>query len=197
MREINKFLYSYRYTLFIKALKAKLASVIIRKKPAHELDVKKIGILFDATMMEDKMEVLEFEKILQRTGAKTILMGYLDHDADTGGVSFRHFTNKDRSFSLIPFNNDVERFLSTDYDIIINADLSQCISLHYLAIVSDALLKVGPQSELNEFYHLVLDTKDTLTIKQYISELISILNKVCFNGKLLDKRRRDSTGLPI
>jgi hypothetical protein len=197
MREKNKFLYSYKYSLFIKALEARLKTTTVRKKPVHELEVKKIGILFDATLMDDKKEVLEFEKILQRTGAKTILIGYLDHDADTGGVSFRHFTNKDRSFSFIPSNNDVERFLSTDYDIIINADLSHCISLHYLAAVSDAWLKVGPHSELDKFYHLVLDTKDTLTIKQYISELISILNKVCFNGQLVDKRRRDGTGHTI
>ncbi|MEP7322680.1 MAG: hypothetical protein ABI761_12210 [Saprospiraceae bacterium] len=197
MRENNKFFYSYRYSLFLKALEAKLATITVRKKPVHELNIKTIGILFDATRMEDKMEVLEFEKILQRTGAKIVLMGYLDHDADTGGLSFKHFTNKDRSFSFIPNNNDIERFLSTDYDIIINADLSQCISLHYLAGVSDAWLKVGPQSELDKFYHLVLDTKDTLTIKQYISELISILNKVCFHGQLLDKRRRDSSGHPI
>ena len=197
MREENKVLYSYRYSLFIKALKAKASSSKPRKKPIHELQIKKIGILFDATSHDEKTEIFEFEKVLQKTGASVTLMGYLDHQADTTGLSFKHFTNKDRSFSLIPHNNDVDRFLSMDYDIIINADLSQCISLHYLAIVTDAYLKVGPQSELHDFYHLVLDTKDTLTIKQYISELISILNKVCFNGQLLDSRRRDSPGYTI
>lgn len=197
MREENTFLYAYRYPVFLKKLRTQYEAGSSRKKPLHDSRLKKIGILFDATVVEDKYEILELERILQATGAKTTLMGYLDHEADTAGLSFRHFTNKDRSVYFIPSNNDVDRFLAAEYDMVINADLSQSLSLHYIAALSDAYIKVGPHSALDEFYHLVLDTKDTLTIKQYISELISILNKVCFNGKLLDKRRRDSTGHSI
>jgi hypothetical protein len=197
MREKNKFLYPYRHSVFLKKLRIQCEAIGTRKKSFQESHLKKIGILFDATVVEDKYEILELEKMLQATGAKTTLMGYLDHEADTAGLSFRHFTNKDRSFYFIPSNNDVDRFLEVDYDMVINADLSQSLSLHYLAALSDAYIKVGPHSEFDEFYHLVLDTKDTLTIKQYISELISILNKVCFNGQLMAKRRRDSTGHSI
>ncbi len=137
---------------------------------------------------------MDFIKLLEKTGAKVTMMGYIDHQADTGGIPFRHYTNKDVSFYFIPKNPDIERFLSTDFDLLINADLSQCLSLHYLADMSHAFLKAGPKSSLVDIYHLELDTKDTFTIKQYISELILILNKVCFNGLLMAKRGRDGSG---
>ncbi len=194
MRESNKFLFSYRYSKFLKIIKANTLTLEAKKKPIHELDIMTIGVLFDATKVEEKYIFMDFIKSLEKTGAKVTAMGYLDHEADTVGISFRHFTNKDVSWYFIPKNNDIERFLSVEYDVLINADLSQCLSLHYIAAMTQAYLKVGTTSPLKEIYHLELDTKDTFTIKQYISELISILNKVCFNGLLVDKRSWDSTG---
>ena len=63
MREKNKFLYTYRYSEFLKKLKTQSLSSVSRKKPIHELHFKKIAILFDATNVEEKTEILEFEKI--------------------------------------------------------------------------------------------------------------------------------------
>ncbi|MBK8512239.1 MAG: hypothetical protein IPL56_08280 [Saprospiraceae bacterium] len=184
MRESKSFFFNYRHARFLKILhnNARLAKDTI--KPVHEIDVKKIAVLFDASIVEDKDLIFTFAKNLEKTGAKVTLMGYLDHQADTSGLHFKNFNNSDRSFFFIPKNYDVDRFLEVKYDILINADLSQSLSLHYLAVMASAHLKVGPYSDLSEYYHLLLETKDTFIIKQYIRDLIDILNKVCFHGKL-------------
>ncbi len=196
MREETKVLYGYRFKVFLNTLKSKLAS-----RPSYNPDkkriIQKIGLLFDATEIDEKNEVLAFAKILENAGTKVNRLGYLDHSADTGGIQFWHFNNSNRTFYFIPSNYDVDRFMDLEFDMLINADLSQSLSLHYIAILSKAYIKVGPHSIFDEYYHLILDTRDTLDIKQYLRELISILNKVSFNGKLIDKRSRDSAGNPI
>lgn len=182
-RESNKFLFSFRYNRFIEELK-KGVDIEIKKKAQHEVGLKHIAILFDATVIEEKDIILEFSKLFEKIGYKITLMGYLDHEADTGGIQFKHFNNKNISRNFIPSGVDVDKFLELEYDLLINTDLSQSLSIHYLACLAKAYTKVGPHSTFDQYYHLILDTKDTFTLKQYIQELTDILNKVSFQGAL-------------
>lgn len=180
----NSFLYRFRLAQFQKILRKRIAGQVAKKLPVHELKVNQIGILFDATDMESKNEVIRFAQLIQRLNIRVNLLAFTDHTERIPSLPFRHFIPKDCSFYFIPENSDINTFLDFPYDVVINADLKQNLSLHYVTAICQAPLKVGPQSIMDEYYHLILDTKDTFTIKQYISELISILNKVCFHGRL-------------
>lgn len=182
-RESNKFFFSYRFSRFLEELKSGV-EVETKKKAHHETRVLHVAILFDATSVEEKNSVIDFSKQFEKVGYKVTLMGYLDHDADTSGIHYKHFTNKNLNKYFIPSGSHVEKFLASEYDLLINADLSQSLSLHYLSCLAKAYTKVGPQSDFDTYYHLLLDTKDTFAIKQYISDLNAILNKVMFNGRL-------------
>lgn len=184
MRESNTFLYQFRLAQFLKTLRSRIAGRVIKKLPVHEMSVRQIAILFDASELEDKKEVMRFAKAIQDLNIKVNLLAYIGHHGEVTGLPFRRFIEKDCSFFYIPHNSDIDTFLDFNYDIVINAEIKQSLAIHYLAAMTQAPLKVGPQSILDEYYHLILDTKDTFTIKQYISELISILNKVCFHGRL-------------
>jgi len=184
MSQPNSFLYRFRLAQFQKILRARTTGRVIKKLPVHELSVRQIGVLFDASDLEEKNEVIRFSQAIQRLNIKVNLLGYVNHTGDTSSLPFRHFIARDCSFFFIPKNSDIDTFLDFTYDVVINADLKQNLALHYLTAISKAPLKVGPQSILDAYYHLILDTKDTFTIKQYISELISILNKVFFHGRL-------------
>ena len=182
-RESNKFFFSYRYSRFLEELKSGV-EIETKKKAEHEKKILHAAILFDSTKVEDKDVVLDFAKALEKTGYKITLMGYFDHDADTVGIPYKHFTNKNVSTYFVPSGSGVEKFLEYEYDLLINTDLSQSLSIHYLSCLAKSYTKVGPQSDFDSYYHLILDTKDTFTIKQYISDLKAILNKVMFNGRL-------------
>ncbi len=155
-----------------------------KKKALHEMGKLRLAVLFDATNIEGRDFVMHLAKSFEKLGYKVNLMGFLDHEADTAGIHFKHFNKKNINRNFIPSGVDVEKFLEVEYDLLINADLSQSLPIHYLACLAKAFTKVGPRSPFDEYYHLILDTKDTFTIKQYISELIDILNKVSFNGRL-------------
>ncbi|MEP7266230.1 MAG: hypothetical protein ABI844_01295 [Saprospiraceae bacterium] len=181
-RESNKFLFSLRYAQFLKQLGKKVEPIEIKIKPLQSMQV---GILFEATDIVQKDIVInDLAQLFEKKGAKVVLLGFFNHEADTSGIHFKHFNLKDINRYFIPQNTDINKFLETKFDMIINADISQSLPIHYLACKSQSITKVGPHSEFDDFYHLILDTKDTFTIKQYISELIDILNKVSFNGRL-------------
>lgn len=184
MKLPDSFFYRFRLAQFQKILRTRIAGRQNKKQPVHEMKVQQIAILFDATDLEEKNEVIRFSQMVQRLNIKVSLLAFIDHPTHMQGLPFRHFIDQDCSVFFVPGNSDIDTFLDFPYDIVINADLKQKLPLHYLAAIAQAPLKVGPQSIFNEYYHLILDTKDTFTIKQYISELISILNKVCFHGRL-------------
>lgn len=184
MSETTSILSRFRLTQFKKILRSRVAGRDLKKLPVHELSVRQVAVIFDASSLEEKNEVMRLVHAIERLNIKVSLLAYIDHPMNTVGLPFRYFTDKDCSYFYIPRNSDIDTFLDFPYDIVINADLKQNLSLHYLSAIIHAPLKVGPQSIFDEYYHLILDTKDTFTIKQYISELISILNKVCFHGRL-------------
>lgn len=182
-RESNTFLFSYRYGRFLQELR-KGVEIETKKKAQHETGLSQLAILFDATVIEERDLILSFSKTFEKIGYKVTLMGYLDHAADTAGIPYKHFNRRNVSRNFIPSGVDVGKFLESEFDLLINTDLSQSLPIHYLACLAKSYTKVGPHSAFDEYYHLILDTKDTFTIKQYISELIDILNKVSFNGRL-------------
>lgn len=185
MKSPQPFLYSFRLARFRNKLIREAESRILDKKPVHELAIRHMAILFDASSLEDKNEVLRFAKLFDKLRIQVHLLAYLDYKAGTSGLPFRHFNRGDVNFFFIPDNSDIRTFLDFKYDLLINADLSQNLSIHYLAVLAFAPFKVGPKSQFDEYYHLILDTSDTFSIKQYISELILILNKVSFHGHLV------------
>jgi hypothetical protein len=183
-RESATFLFPFRYKAFLRDL-ARLEATTEPSLPARSIHSQpEYAILFDATINEDKMEVMELAKRLEKTGARVTLMGFLNHAADTSGLSFKHFNKKEVNYFFIPQNAQIDRFLQTHFELLIHADLSQSLPLHFLAARAKAYTKVGPHSDFDRYYHLILDTKDTFTIKQYIRDLIDILNKMVFNGRL-------------
>ncbi len=184
MKPPQPFLYQFRLSRFRKKLAEGVKGQVLDKQPVHEMAISHMAILFDASDLEDKTEVLRFAKLFDKLRIQVHLLAYLDYKAGTSGLPFRHFNRGDVSFFFIPSNSDIRTFLDFKYDLLVNADLSQNLSIHYLAALAHSPFKVGPKSLFDEHYHLILDTSGTFSIKQYISELILILNKVSFHGHL-------------
>lgn len=185
MKSPQPFLYKFRLARFRNKLTESIKGQVLEKQPVHQMAIRHMAILFDASGLEDKNEVLRFAKLFDKLSIQVHLLAYLDYKAGTSGLPFRHFNRGDISFFFIPANSDIRTFLGFKYDLLVNADLNQNLSIHYLAALAHSPYKVGPKSLFDAYYHLILDTSDTFSIKQYISELILILNKVSFHGHLV------------
>jgi len=73
----------------------------------------------------------------------------------------------------------VDEFIETEFDILIDLSLNDSLPLLYLAAMSKASLKVGRYEESHQdFYDLMIHTKEDETIETFAEQVIHYLNRI-------------------
>lgn len=163
--------YLYKKSL-LKQQQASKKNIIKIKGAKH------IGILFNASDIENREKVVSYSQKLKKEGYQVKMLGYLDQKTESITFPFDYFTIKDVNFYYVPKNNHIEHFLSLDLDILMNLDLSNVLPIHYLAAASNAAFKVGALFEGQDQYHLMIETSGKNNLDAFITETSKTLNKI-------------------
>ena len=172
---IKKFrLKTHRIILDRKLKKLSVARV------SKNLDTaKRIGILFDASRPENQVFVNNYRKSLINRRKRVEMLGYFDDKRVHKNVIFRYYTNKDISWFWIPKNRDVEHFLETKYDILINLFLEPKPHFEYISAMSQASMRIGPFHEDREHcYDLMINNPKNQDMKTYVDQIYHYLNLI-------------------
>lgn len=142
---------------------------------------KSIGLLFDATDLERRNEVLAYAKKLRAQDKKVTLLGFFDSKQEVADFTFNYFNRSGIDWAKRPKSKDVEFFLQTPYDIFIHLNPNPSVVTEHVAALTEAHLKVGSASGLITTYDLMVDVNDTSTLKGFIQQIEQLFKKTNVN----------------
>lgn len=130
-----------------------------RRAPVGYEKTRQIGILFDATNMEEKESVTRFANILREERKKVMLLAYIDDTQDHSNFYFKYFNKKEITWYNHPKGPHVEYFLRQDFDYLINAHMGYHPALECIATISKARIKLCAAHLANaRMYDIMIET---------------------------------------
>lgn len=168
---------AHRYFLE-KRLKAK--QVQQQSKKFISLDsCQSIGLLFDATEPATRDIALNYAQKWKAQGKKVQLMGFFlaNQPEDSSSLPFLSFGRKQMNWALCPQGTDVEAFIEQKFDMLINLDTEARVPATYIAALSSARFKVGPDMESDWYFDLMIDVSKRPSLSHFIEQMEGVLKK--------------------
>jgi hypothetical protein len=174
LRQIRLFFWERRFS-------HEQAGVVRMKQMTGIDEATSIGILFDASQQADYDRVCEFIKNLQDRNKTVRAIGFVNAKAIPHycipKLSFDFFTLRDINWYYKPTKQFVSDFLNHGFNLCINLDLHDNLSLQYISGLSRAGLKVGVQGEKNtRYYDLLIQMDDRDDLEDFITQIVHYLS---------------------
>ncbi len=164
--------HNYKFSKALKSLRAKRSSVDFDR-------AETVGLLFDATELNNREIVLKFAKSLEKKGKKVRLLGFVNIKEDTDNLAFPNFNQKSLDLAFMPEKSvETQEFIAKDFDILINLSLDETVPLEYIAAVSNAKFRVGPFTERTVCYELMIDVTKSKSLDAFIHQAQFFLEKM-------------------
>ena len=139
-QKIKSYFFRRRMNQRIKTLK-KSHKVVNLNRARH------IGILFDGSEPDNFEVVDKYAMSLEKQRKKVNLLAFIDAAQVSDGLSFPFFLRRDTSCLFAPKGALPKEFVERDFDILINASLTEYEPLEHITTFSNARYRVGPYFE--------------------------------------------------
>lgn len=140
-------------------------------------DARYIGIFFDATDLNKRQTVLRFSEQLKAPDRKVKLLGYFNNDQQDPNFIFPHFNRRQFDWALRPSAREVTDFVEEPFDLLLTIDPTSRLHSEYIALRSQAALKVGPYTRNTDCYDLMIDPADSGNLEAFIQQIEGLLKK--------------------
>jgi hypothetical protein len=137
-----------------------------------------VGLLFEATVLEDRNTVLRFAEQLKSKGKKVKLLGYFNEKLKSGDFPFDHFDKKQLDWALRPKSETITNFANQTFDLLINVSPKTVLPLDYIAACSKARFRVGPFTENTFCYDLMIDQDEKKGLEEFLRQVQFYLGKM-------------------
>ena len=173
-----------RTSLGLNRIKKKSSKITRNRKVQNFETAKSAAILFDAAEDKSFNHIKGFKKYLDELGINTELTGYVDEDEIPDALllweNCQVYCKKDLNLIYQIKDQQIENFLTTEYDILFDLSLEDHIPLIQLSSISISRFKVGRYKESFNDYDLMINIEDQNRIEFFIEQIknyVSILNK--------------------
>lgn len=142
--------------LFHRRLRREIGKVPAAERsgePVKLATARRITILFPADNAEDRKAVEDWQPPGVE-GRRVTLFGYFNHEVGATSFSFKAVTVKDLNWYGVPEGAAVDDLRQSHPDLLIRLGPAVHRELDYLAAVTPARLKVGPDTPTENHYHL-------------------------------------------
>lgn len=136
-----------------------------------------IGILFDATDLENRTIITQYAEKLSSNNKRVKLLGFFDSKLDDPNFTFRYFNQKQLDWAGRPQGENVLDFIQQPFDIMLNLDTKSKPQADYISAQSRAHFRIGPVTENTFCYELMIDISGSQNFQTFIHEMESILEK--------------------
>ena len=176
---MDNIMQSLRRRFFLRSLKEGLKSRLSPRggNVINLGEARSIGILFDATNLQNRNLVLNYAEQLRDQRKQVKLLGFFDSKLKDQSFTFRHFNRKDIDWALRPRGTNVEEFINQAFDILLHLDTSSSTYAEYISALSKASFKVGPITEQMICYDLMIDADQRTSLQNFIDQLEGLLEK--------------------
>jgi hypothetical protein len=178
--------------LFIK-IRLKIGDAILRHKSASMKrktsysnleQVKNIGIVWDASKIEDLTYLSKFCQKMNEKKTEVKVLGYFPgNNLPNQYTAIRYFSiikDEELNFFYHPKSSDSNSFIKKRFDVLIDLNFKKLFPLQYISFLSNACLKVGlfEPSDKNSPYDLLMEIKSPVSIEDYLNQVIYYLGMI-------------------
>jgi hypothetical protein len=174
------------YNLRLKAgrimLQRRLTALRRMKQDFSFDNVKKIGILWDASFENDFQHLAKLNRGLSESGKTVEVMAWIPGknvpDRLTGLSYMRFLRKSDLNWAGLPVSEDARKFAGTKFDLLIDINPSSLFQLTSLVTLSSSPMKVGPDlTDRPEEtpYDLMIRTPRPFNIAQFLEQAMHYL----------------------
>ncbi len=127
-------------------------------KPVRNLDdARTVGILFNATDVDERNAVLRYADKLRKQNKQVSLLGFIATVDKEATFPFEFFTQKDIDWAERPKGTAVQTFVGQGYDVFINLHTQTTNPTEHIALHVPAGMKIGPVAAHPDAYDLMID----------------------------------------
>lgn len=162
------------------------ASAVKRLKQNFGFDrVKRIGIAWDATKIDDFIHVAALHRKMTEMGKTVEVLAWIPDnivpDRLTGLAYMRFLRKSDLNWLLIPKSEDSRQFMETKFDLLIGINPLHIFPLTYLTTLSPSMIKAGPdvyENTENEPYDLMIQSGRQFNTAVFLEQLLHYLSMI-------------------
>ncbi len=133
---------------------------------------KRVGILFDATNLDNQVFVENYVQLLRKSGKQVSLLAFVDDSHEHNNLPFKYYNRKDLSWYEHPNSSDVNQFIETPFDVLLSLHIHSVKSLEYISALSHALLRVGKYDDKKiHCYDLMIDNAENTNLQHFIQQV--------------------------
>lgn len=183
-----------KLSLANRALKQELKSAGLTRKPNqfNFEKIKTVGIIFDATNIEDYEIVKRYVVYLREHLKKVKVIGFFSTkeipSLTYSKLEYDFFSTKELNWMGMPDSVVIRNFINEEYDLLIDLNIHDHFALKYIAALSKASFKVGKFNENDiEIHDMMIDSDGTKTVKYFLRQIdtyITMLNKTEVNKEV-------------
>ena len=180
----------------LSAIKLKISNYLLEKdiktqNRDSELIIlskaKKIAVLFDAVNEQSGQEVNTLLKYFLKKNIDVDVLGFVNktkmEDFHLSTLHVNYFNLKHLNLFDIPDSQKTKRFMSKDYDILINLSFNNSFPTRYLTLKSNSKYRIGVFSKKYQFNYDLMFKLKVSSIEYFIKHLISYLELINENNE--------------
>ena len=156
------------------------------KKIVNIEDVKSIGVICTLVDEQHWNILLHFAKVMETQGKEVHIIAQLPRDQELGFVITHQATyivrgKSDTNFWGLPANESIRPFVDQHYDLLIDTIGSEDFFAQYIALRTDASLKVtyaSPNEDPSRVFDLIIRGEGPLELKSFLNNVIEYLSMI-------------------
>jgi len=165
-------------------LKNKVAKMKRKTYYSNMSQVKKIGILWDASKTEDFACLSKFYQKMHESKIDVKILGYFSgKNLPNQYTAIRFLTcirKEELNFFYHPVSTETKTFISNRFDVLIDINFKRLLPLHYISSLSNAGFKVGlfESESRNSPFDLMMELKSPVNVEDYLNHVIHYLEMI-------------------
>ncbi len=178
---------------FFRNIRMKIGSAILKNKVvkmkrktyySNMTQVKKIGILWDASKTEDFACISKFYQRMHENKIDVKVLGYFSgKNLPNQYTAIRYLTcirKEELNFFYQPVSTETNTFINNHFDVLIDINFKRLLPLHYITSLSNAGIKVGLfESETKDSpFDLMMELKSPVNVEDYLNHVIHYLEMI-------------------
>ncbi len=170
-------LQNLRNRFFQRALKQQARQNTAARRSINFNDAQFIGLLFDATDLDEREIVFQYAEKLRDRHKRIKLLGFFDSMVEDSNFTFKYFNRKKLDWAQRPIGENVQEFAAQPFDLMIHLSTTAKPQMDYIAAISKAHLRIGPYSDNTFCYDVMIDSGSNKNLKDFIQQMESVLEK--------------------
>lgn len=169
---------------FVEDIKEKIGTHVLerklrnqdRKPEFYNFDTaKSAGIIFNAMHQQSYITSKGFITSLRKRGMRVRGLGYV---ANQEAIEYfpmhdgiRFFSIRNNNWFLMPQNPDVQEFIDSNFDLLIDLTLKDLLPIKHIISVTNAKLKLGNNMDCLDLYDFLIDVKENDSLDFFLEQI--------------------------